>query len=59
MEQADPGRRGLGARMLAISLGYEDADYLDTLCDDPGFKVALSKLLGNLLDPASQPPMIR
>ena len=36
----------LRARMLAIACGYEDADDLDALRDDPGFKLALGKLPG-------------
>ena len=31
----------LRARILAICCGYEDADDLDTLRDDPGFRLAL------------------
>jgi len=34
----------LRARMLAIACGYEDADDLDALRHDPGFKLALGKL---------------
>ncbi len=34
----------LRARILAIACGYEDADDLDTLRHDPGFKLALGKL---------------
>ncbi len=34
----------LRARMLAIACGYEDADDLDTLRHDPGFKLAAGKL---------------
>ena len=31
------------ARILAICCGYEDADDLDTLRDNPGFRLALGK----------------
>jgi hypothetical protein len=34
----------LRARMLAIACGYEDADDLDYLRDDPGFKLACGRL---------------
>jgi hypothetical protein len=36
----------LRARVLAIACGYEDADDLDALRDDPGFRLALGKLPG-------------
>ena len=49
----------LRARMLAISCGYEDADDLDTLRHDPGFKLALGKLPGGPIGLASQPTMSR
>ena len=49
----------LRARMLAISCGYEDADDLDTLRHDPGFKLALGKLPGDPFGLASQPTMSR
>ncbi len=49
----------LRARMLAISCGYEDADDLDTLRHDPGFKLALGKLPDGLVGLASQPTMSR
>ncbi len=49
----------LRARMLAISCGYEDADDLDALRHDPGFKLALGKLPGYVLRLASQPTMSR
>lgn len=61
----DPGRivHDLGdilrARMLAIACGYEDADDLDTLRHDPGFKLALGKLPGGMIGLASQPTMSR
>ena len=35
----------LQARMLAIACGYEDADDLDMLRHDPGFKLAAGKAL--------------
>ena len=34
----------LRARMLAIACGYEDADDLDHLRSDPGFKLACGRL---------------
>ena len=34
----------LRARMLAIACGYEDADDLDHLRTDPGFKLACGRL---------------
>jgi Transposase DDE domain group 1 len=49
----------LRARMLAIACGYEDADDLDTLRHDPGFKLALGKLPGGETGLASQPTMSR
>src|ERR1700712_4917443 len=49
----------LRARMLAISCGYEDADDLDILRHDPGFKLALGKLPGDRFGLASQPTMSR
>lgn len=49
----------LRARMLAIACGYEDADDLDTLRHDPGFKLALGKLPADLIGLASQPTMSR
>ena len=36
----------LRARTFAIACGYEDADDLDALRDDPGFRLALGKLPG-------------
>ena len=36
----------LRARMLAIACGYEDADDLDHLRTDPGFKLACGRLTG-------------
>ena len=54
---------GLGdimqARMLAIACGYEDADDLDALRHDPGFKLAAGKLPGAAVGLASQPTMSR
>lgn len=49
----------LRARMLAIACGYEDADDLDALRYDPGFKLALGKLPGGAVGLASQPTMSR
>ena len=45
----------LRARMLAIPCGYEDADDLDALRHDPGFKLALGKPPGGPVGLASQP----
>jgi len=49
----------LRARIFAIACGYEDADDLDTLRDDPGFRLALSKLPDSGAGLASQPTMSR
>ncbi len=49
----------LRARVLAITCGYVDADDLDTLRDDPGFRLALGKLPGSGPGLASQPTMSR
>ena len=49
----------LRARILAICCGYEDADDLDTLRDDPGFRLAVGKLPGAGAGLASQPTMSR
>nr|WP_039391145.1 IS1380 family transposase [Novosphingobium sp. MBES04] len=49
----------LRARMFAIACGYEDADDLDALRDDPGFRLALGKLPGSGVGLASQPTMSR
>ncbi len=49
----------LRARMLAIACGYEDADDLDHLRHDPGFKLAVGKLPGGAIGLASQPTMSR
>ena len=45
--------------MLAIACGYEDADDLDALRHDPGFKLALGKLPTGPVGLASQPTMSR
>jgi len=61
----DPGRvihsldSILRTRILAIACGYEDADDLDTLRHDPGFKLALGKLPEGPVGLASQPTMSR
>jgi hypothetical protein len=49
----------LRARTFAIACGYEDADDLDALRDDPGFRLALGKLPGSGAGLASQPTMSR
>ena len=49
----------LQARILAICCGYEDANDLDALRDDPGFRLALGKLPGSGAGLASQPTMSR
>jgi hypothetical protein len=49
----------LRARVLAITCGYEDADDLDALRNDPGFRLALGKLPGAGPGLASQPTMSR
>src|ERR1017187_9169140 len=49
----------LRARVFAICCGYEDADDLDALRDDPGFRLALGKLPGWGRGLASQPTMSR
>lgn len=49
----------LRARMLAIACGNEDADNLDSLRHDPGFKLALGTLPGGVIGLASQPTMSR
>ena len=49
----------LRARVLAITCGYVDTDDLDTLRDDPGFRLALGKLPSSGPGPASQPTMSR
>jgi hypothetical protein len=49
----------LRARIFAIACGYEDADDLDALRDDPGFRLALGKLPESGAGLASQPTMSR
>src|ERR1700709_66381 len=49
----------LRARMLAISCGYEDADDLDHLRTDPGFKLACGRLPDSGTDLCSQPTVSR
>ena len=49
----------LRARMLAIACGYEDADDLDCLRTDPGFKLACGRLPDTGDDLCSQPTMSR
>jgi hypothetical protein len=49
----------LRARMLAIACGYEDADDLDHLRTDPGFKLACGHLPDSGADLCSQPTVSR
>jgi hypothetical protein len=49
----------LRARMLAIACGYEDADDLDHLRGDPGFKLACGRLPDTGHDLCSQPTISR
>jgi hypothetical protein len=49
----------LRARMLAIACGYEDADDLDALRTDPGFKLACGHLPDSGNDLCSQPTVSR
>ena len=49
----------LRARMLAIACGYEDADDLDDLRTDPGFKLACGRLPDSGRDLCSQPTVSR
>ncbi len=49
----------LRARMLAIACGYEDADDLDHLRTDPGFKLACGRLPDTGRDLCSQPTVSR
>jgi hypothetical protein len=49
----------LRARMLLIACGYEDADDLDHLRTDPGFKLACGRLPDTGRDLCSQPTMSR
>jgi hypothetical protein len=49
----------LRARMLAIACGYEDADDLDHLRRDPGFKLACGRLPDSGAELCSQPTVSR
>src|ERR1700748_2857698 len=49
----------LRARMLAIACGHEDADDLDHLRTDPGFKLACGRLPDSGTDLCSQPTVSR
>ncbi len=49
----------LRARILAIACGYADADDLDHLRQDPGFKLACGRLPDSGRDLCSQPTMWR
>src|SRR5271170_5913864 len=49
----------LRARILAIACGYEDADDLDHLRSDPGFKLACGRLPDTGRDLCSQPTLSR
>lgn len=49
----------LRARILAIACGYEDADDLDHLRRDPGFKLACGRLPDSRRDLCSRPTMSR
>jgi hypothetical protein len=49
----------LRARMLLIACGYEDADDVDHLRTDPGFKLACGRLPDSGRDLCSQPTMSR
>jgi hypothetical protein len=49
----------LRARMLAIACGYEDADDLDHLRTDPGFKLACGRLPDSGAELCSQPTISR
>jgi Transposase DDE domain group 1 len=49
----------LRARILAIACGYEDADDLDHLRTDPGFKLACGRLPDSGTDLCSQPTVSR
>jgi hypothetical protein len=49
----------LRARILAIACGYEDANDLDDLRSDPGFKLACGRLPDSGADLCSQPTMSR
>lgn len=64
-DRRDPGRVVhsqadiIRARMLAIACGYEDANDLDHLRHDPGFKLALARLPDSGAGLCSQPTMSR
>ena len=45
--------------MLAIACGYEDADDLDHLHTDPGFKLACGRLPNSGAELCSQPTVSR
>jgi hypothetical protein len=47
------------ARILAIACGYEDADDLDRLLEDPAFKLACGRLPNSGADLCSQPTCSR
>ena len=49
----------LRARMLAIACGYEDADDLDHMRTDPGFKLACGRLPDSGNNLCSQPTVSR
>jgi hypothetical protein len=49
----------IGARIFAISCGYEDADDFDFLRTDPAFKLACGKLPDTGSDLCSQPTLSR
>jgi hypothetical protein len=49
----------IGARILAIACGYEDADDLDRLRADPAFKLACGRLPDTGRDLCSQPTLSR
>src|SRR6195952_4311125 len=49
----------LRARMLAIACGYEDADDLDHLRTDPGFKLSCGRLPDSDAELCSQPTVSR
>jgi Transposase DDE domain group 1 len=49
----------LRARIFAIACGYEDADDLDRLRTDPGFKLACGRLPDSGADLCSQPTVSR
>ena len=49
----------IGARMFAITCGYEDCDDLDVLRFDPAFKLACGRLPETGRDLMSQPTLSR